>query len=441
MRIPRTPPTPWHLATLAEPSRFDQLVAAGAAMIEDDGHYLHWDELLRRQPPYGLSHEQWWAGIKLNRLQPRTELPLRDCGGNPFNSMLTTATLKRLHEIDLSLGGAIEMPAAITTPEHRDRYYVSSLVEEAITSSQLEGATTTRKVAGDMLRAGRSPRDRSERMILNNFLTMRRIGELKHERLTPQLVFELHRIVTEGTLDDPSAAGRARRGGERVVVADDCGGVFHEPPPASELSARMDAMCRFANGETPKTFLHPTIRAIALHFWLAYDHPFVDGNGRTARALFYWCMLHNRYWLFEFISISNIILRGPSKYYRAFLHTETDDNDLTYFVEYHLQVIHRAMQALHAYIAKKTRELRELERELRKLEELNHRQRELLGHALRHPGTRYTVESHRASHAVVYETARTDLLDLVNRGLLESRKVGKKLTYTAPSDLSERLRT
>ena len=112
--------------------------------------------------------------------------------------------------------------------------------------------------------------------------------------------------------------------------------IFHDPPPAEQLDERMAAMCDFANGKIPNHFIHPVVRAIILHFWLAYDHPFVDGNGRTARALFYWLMLRNNYWLFEFISISQIIRKAPIKYGRAFLYTETDDNDLTYFILYHL---------------------------------------------------------------------------------------------------------
>src|SRR5205814_10028127 len=58
---------------------------------------------------------------------------------------------------------------------------------------------------------------------------------------------------------------------------------------------------------------HPMVRSMILHFWLAYDHPFVDGNGRTARALFYWSMLRNGYWMFEYITISKIILSGPDR--------------------------------------------------------------------------------------------------------------------------------
>ena len=113
-------------------------------------------------------------------------------------------------------------------------------------------------------------------------------------------------------------------------------------------------MCDFANGKTPGEFVHPAIRSIILHFWLAYDHPFLDGNGRTARALFYWSMLHHHYWLCEFISISHLILKAPAEYERAFLYTETDDNDLTYFIIYHLKLIRRAVDELHKYIARKT---------------------------------------------------------------------------------------
>jgi Fic family protein len=314
------------------------------------------------------------------------------------------------------------------------------LIEEAITSSQLEGAATTREVAKEMLKQGRPPRDRSERMILNNYQTMQRIIEVKGQPLTSALIFEIHRIVTEGTFDDPSAAGRFRRGDEGCVVGNDLGEVFHVPPPAGQLEGRLDSMIAFANGETPGSFIHPAIRSMILHFWLAYDHPFVDGNGRTARALFYWSMLRHQYWLFGYLSISRIILKAPVQYGRAFLHTETDDNDLTYFLIYHAQVLGRAIAELHEYLERRTRQLRDLEAELRGMVMLNHRQRDLIVHAVRHPGSRYDVESYRRSHGVVYETARTDLLDLVNRGLMDSRKVGKAWVFTPVGDLEARLR-
>ncbi|MBV9489225.1 MAG: Fic family protein [Verrucomicrobia bacterium] len=231
------------------------------------------------------------------------------------------------------------MPEPITNSHTRNQYLMSSLINEAITSSQLEGAVTTREVTKEMLRTGRKPLNRSEAMILNNYLTMRRIIELKAQPLSCELVFEIHRLVTEGTLDDPSAAGRFRRVDEAVRVEGVDGEVFHVPPKADELPVRIERMCAFGNAQTPDYFVHPVIRAILLHLWLAYDHPFIDGNGRTARALFYWSMLNNEYWLFEYISISDILLRSPRAYYLAFLYTETDSNDATYFINHHLEII------------------------------------------------------------------------------------------------------
>jgi Fic family protein len=312
-------------------------------------------------------------------------------------------------------------PEAVTTRTSRDRYLLSSLMEEAITSSQMEGAATTRDVAKAMIRSRRPPRDRSERMILNTFLTMQRIRELRKQPLTPQLVLDLHRLVSEGTLDDPADAGRLRPAGKE------------------ELPQRLEALCLFANGETPQVFIHPVLRAIALHFWLAYDHPFCDGNGRTARALYYWAMLNQGYWLFEFISISSVINQARGQYERSFLLSESDDNDLTYFLLAQVKVILQAIGSLHAYLERKAGEVRALQQRLEGMEGINHRQLALLRHALRHAGFRYTVLSHQNSHGVSHQTARSDLQKLAARGLLIAGKDGRREIFRVPGDLEARL--
>lgn len=401
--------------------------------------YLHWDQVRRRTPPVGLTHRTWWLGLKLLRMGQSRSLPLRDKLNEPFRFLLTDRIADALHQLDHRAGGYVAMPGQITNPDTRDRYYVGSLIEEAITSSQLEGAATTRPIAKEMIRSGREPRDRGERMILNNYRTMQRIGKLKEQALTPDLVYEIHRLITREALDKPDAAGRLRHADEQVVIGDMYGEVFHDPPAAEELPERLKLMCAFANGETPDFFIHPALRAIMLHFWLAYDHPFVDGNGRAARTLFYWAMVRSGFWLFEFISISRILVRAPARYARAFLYTETDDDDLTYFILHQLQVIEEAVQQLHDYIQRKARELHTLETRLRGMSVLNHRQRALVSHALRHPQQRYTVESHRSSHDVVYETARADLMSLTDRGLLRKQKVGRTWHFVAAPDLEQKL--
>jgi Fic family protein len=408
--------------------------------IEPQDDYPHWDKLRHLRPPEGLSSEEWWLGIKLRREGLLKEIPLKDKEGRSFRFGVPDVVQAELHDIDVGAGRSIGVPDPITNPRTRDKYLIRSLIEEAITSSQLEGAATTREVAKEMIRTGRPPRDTSEQMILNNFLTMQRITELKQEALSSEMVFAIHRLVTEKTFEDETAAGRFRKPDEERVVGDDFGEVFHNPPAAGELPQRLQAMCDFANGKTPGFFVHPAVRAIILHFWLAYDHPFVDGNGRTARALFYWGMLRAGYWLFEFISISSILKKAPTEYGLSFLHSETDDNDLTYFLVAQTQVIRRAIEGLHQYIDRKTAEVRALEARVRALDLLNHRQADLVRHALKHPYQEYTITGHSKSHNVVYQTARTDLLDLRKRGVLDLKKRGKKMIFTVPRDLAERLR-
>ena len=439
MRIPVKAPDDSTLAVaLAHPGSLSKIMAASEASANERS-YLHWDELRHRTPPDGLSLQEWWLALRLHRGAMRKQVPLRDRDGKLAGVVVTDEMQRRLHELDLGAGGRIQMPEPVANEASRDQYLVSSLIEEAITSSQLEGAVTTRKVAKQMLRERRPPVDRSERMIRNNYETMRRIRELTDTALTPSLVFELHRLITDDTLDDPSAAGRFRRPDEDVHVADGLGTVYFVPPSASELPERLEALCAFANDGPSEGFVHPVLRSMILHFWLAYDHPFVDGNGRTARALFYWSMLRHGYWLAAFVSISSVLRKEPKRYGRAFLLTETDDNDLTYFLLYHLDVLGRAIDALHDYIARKTEQVRHIELALRGSSLLNHRQRAIVGHALRHPGTRYTIEGHRRSHGVVYQTARTDLLDLCERELFRSEKRGRKLVFSALPELERRL--
>lgn len=438
MRVPQTPPSQEELwkEVAVDPQRLQTLYQLARENPSRD--YLHWDELRHRKPPHDLTVKEWWFALRLQRSLYERRIPLKDTKGRAFLYHLVDPIPEHLHQIDLGAGGVVKMPDQVTQDE-KNRFIVSSLIDEAITSSQLEGATATREVARKMLRSGRAPRDKSEKMILNNYLTMQRIRELRNTDLTPELVLELHSIVTEGTLDRSECAGRLRSSEEIVAVYDEYGQVLHAPPHAIELPARLQEMCRFAKGQIPEEFVHPVLRSIILHFWLAYDHPFVDGNGRTARALFYWCMLRNGYWLCEFISISQAILKSIVQYGRAFLFTETDGNDLTYFLLYHFRVLRRAVEDLHRFIQRKTQEVSQLNRRLREHTSLNHRQKALLAHALRHPEADYTVESHRSSHDTVYETARKDLKELTEAGFLLERRHGKAFHYFPVTDLEERL--
>lgn len=410
---------------------------------ETDTEYLHWDKLRHLVPPAGLTSEEWWWLVKFRRRASLRPLPLADAEGHAFAYGTPDPVLRLLHHVDQRCSGEIAMPEVVTADDQaRSHYLVNSLMEEAIRSSQLEGATTSRHVAKDLLRSGREPTDRSERMILNNYRAMQFMREMGG-RLSPEMVLELHRILTDGTLDDPSAAGRLQAPDEeRIAVLDRrTGDVVHAPPPAAQLPARLAALCAFANEPLDsEPFVHPVVRAILLHFWLAYDHPFEDGNGRTARALFYWHMRTRGYWLVEYLSISRILADAPARYGKAFLLTETDEGDTTYFLIYQLEVIARAVTELHDYLDRKVTQVRDVERLMRaSTQGFNHRQLALLGHAIRRPGHSYTFQSHSASHAVTHETARNDILPLLEHGLLTRTRPGRRYVFVAAPGLADLL--
>ena len=441
MKIPQTPP--------AWPQLFAQLhgdahkIVSFTQLYADpswDAAYLHWDDFRRRPLPAGLSAAEAWAITKFKRSAQFSKLPLLDKGGEAFRFACTPDMLQTLHQLDLASGGKIAMPDEITNQSTRDRYVVSSLMEESIHSSLLEGAAVTRVQAKEILRSGRAPASEGERMIVNNYLTMSRLSALQKQPLTPELLLEIQQGLTEGTLDDSSASGRWRREDEAVRVEDSITqDIVHLPPPAAEIPARMEALCAFANAVGETTFVHPILRSIILHFWLAYDHPFVDGNGRTARALFYWSMLRHGYWLFEFISISSILVKSPRSYYRAFLLTETDENDVTYFLKQQLDVIEQAVAALHKFLERKAAEQTNLKRTIKGLHRFNRRQLALLQHALENPHAIVTFQSHQASHKVALQTARTDLLALTKLGLLVMKKEGRAFTFEPVTNFTRKL--
>lgn len=441
----KTPsPTPCYEQLLSGPTDRFQRVWQQSLDI-DDSAYPHWEELRHREPPPGLSVEEWWYAHQMRRRSSATEFPeLRARNGEPLRLSSHPRIDAARTKADQRLAGSIAVPEAIgVDAESRDRFLVSSLMEEAIHSSLYEGAVSTREAAKDLLRSGRGPATPDERMILNNYRAMERIRELKNEAMSLPLLLELHRIITDGTLDDPSAAGRVQRPGEpRVEVYSHLHHrAVHSPPPAEQLPERMARLIEFANA--PDTiggrYVHPLMRAILLHFQLAYDHPFKDGNGRTARALFYWSMLRRGYWVTEFISISRLLHRRRGPYERAYQWVESDQQDGTYFVLQQIDALFEAVDELEVYVRRKSEQTAELARLSAGRHDLNHRQRALLHHALRRPGARYTHESHANSHRVSTITARSDLQALVSQSLLTMQREGKKLVYRAAADLAARL--
>lgn len=402
--------------------------------------YLSWDELRYRKPPAGLSCEEWWVGLKLHRMQTRQNLPLEDKKGDPFSYALSHMVLSLLHRVDMAAGGNLSAANRGTLSEaDRNRYLMTSVMEESIMSSVLEGAVVTRAQAKELIRSKRRPGTAHERMITNNYRTMQLILEWRNEPITPERILQLHHSMTEGTLENPAKCGSLRTEEDRVrIEAAVSGEIVHTPPPADQLPQIIEKLCEFANGGG-EPYIHPALRAIILHFWLAYAHPFVDGNGRTARSLFYWSMLNAGYWLFEYISISQEIFRHSKSYYTAFTNSEEDMNDLNYFIIDQLRTMCSAIEHVLEYARNKADEQKRLSISLRGMACFNYRQKALLAYLLEHPDAETSVAAHCREYSTVRQTARTDLAALVDAGLLSVHKVARTFIYAPVPDLRQRL--
>jgi len=434
MRFPQRPPgADLDLSTIPA-STLNKILFAHNSPVLPDGRYLHWDDLRNRVPPDGLTHEEWWFAQSQARRSTRVLIPDFLEAGRPFWYCRLDVIDRATHELDRQ-DATREMLTAMSEYSVRQSYRIDQLIEEAINSSLIEGAKlTTRAQAKQMILDGMQPRSHGERMVANNYKAMVRLLELYQKELTLDDLLEIHAILGEEALDAENCAGRLRTPGENVRVEDNEGEVWFRPAPADELPNRLNALLRFANAQDQKAFLHPLVRAIVLHFWLAYLHPFVDGNGRMSRALFYWQMLRSGYDFAQYLSISGPIDKSRRAYYMAFVHTETDDGDLTYFILNQLAVLRRATDDLLAHLKQRSERLGHLLQALSLAHEFNSRQQAVLTYLGRKPQASVTVTGHATSHRVTYLTARKDLQALERKGLLRRVKQGKTDRYLPTED-------
>ncbi|USD77354.1 Fic family protein (plasmid) [Vibrio sp. SCSIO 43009] len=407
--------------------------------FDSKGNYLHWHDFQFRSKEFQGSDKIFaWHALKLKRAL--SYIPLADEKNVPF-CISSTSLDAKLYRI----GKEVTFEHLHLSERERKVHLAKGVImEEAISSAQLEGAATTRKVAKEMLETQREPRDMSERMIVNNWRLIEMADDFKDAELTPEMIMEFNRVATDGVLENDHIAGQFRN--DDVLVRNVATNeIIHEAPAPTKVMMLINELCNFANKDhsTGAEFVNPIVKACILHFMIGYIHPFMDGNGRTARALFYWFMLKHGYENFKYISISALLKNAPKKYVKSYICTETDENDLTHFVDYQLTVILLAMERFGRYITGKLDETREalelLDRSpLKKGLQLQHIT--ILRKALQNPGRTFWVKEIQSDFSVSHTSARKYLDKLVDMGLLVKYKDGKENGYIAPADLKDKLR-
>lgn len=430
MRLPERPPK-WKETLLSKKDQVIKFLTDAkifSEISEFNKKYLYWSEL-KYKITDKESREIIWTAMKLMRDGKEENYSF---GGIKIKYSLLSDISRQLHYFDKQLAGNIVSQTSAMGLE--EKYIISSLMEEAIASSMIEGAATTRKVAKEMLKDKRKPSNTSEKMILNNYLAMEMIGKRKNEKITPQFLLDIQKIVTNGTLEDKKDEG-AFRDNNGIVVGDgiESDKVAHIPPNHEDIEILINELCNFANNES-ENFIHPIIKGIIIHFLIGYIHPFNDGNGRTARSIFYWYMLSRDYWLFEYLAVSRRIVRSRKEYDLAYLYTEYDELDLTYFIKYNIECIDDSLSDLFKYVKEKQKEQREVRNIVNEKLGLNIRQIDIVRRFRQEPDKLFTIKGIKSSYGITYGTARSDLLFLEDKGVIKKKQAGKEFVFLFNKD-------
>lgn len=400
-----------------------------------NSEYLYWDKV-KPIVPNGIDKHILWQAVRIQRKLNAQDIQF---GKYTFHFTITKNMLALLHDFDMNFGGSLGTQSIIPNSD-KNYYLISSIMEEAIASSQMEGASTTRRIAKDMLRKQLKPINKSQQMIVNNFETINKISKNKQLAFSIDSLLDIHHSIVNKTLDNHDDEGVFRNNNDIFVVDGIRGYVAHTPPSFTEIHEMIEDLCNFANNDNNDNFIHPIIKGIIIHFVLAFIHPFVDGNGRTARSLFYWYMIKKGYWLTEYLSISRIIYTNKTAYEKAFLYTENDGNDVSYFIQYHLEVMKKAFEDLKKYLQRKIDEQQNLLR-FSGISNINERQRYVLRTISESKRTLFTPKELATQFDISVRSARTDLQSLVDMGFLSQTNLNKRAMGYIKSARFEQLLT
>lgn len=418
----------------SNPAKYERFISRA-----NSPKYLYWDKVSHIEAPDDLSSEESWFLIRQIRSLSSSFTVIKSEDNKKFMWYRLNKLDEYLHKIDFFTGGQMFASHNVHQDVHQHKFLGRGILEEAIASSQIEGANTTRSVAKKMILEKRAPRNRSELMILNNYKVMKNLEEeYKDSDLSRDLLFRIHADITEKDPEIPEEDKNRFRLDKDEIVVHDNERIAHIPPKSKFLEKEIDNLIEYANDKGDESFVHPVLKAITLHFWIGYLHPFTDGNGRLARSIFYWYLLKKGYWSMLLIPISTVIKKSRKQYDDAYLYAEQDGLDLTYFIDYNIRKMIQAIEEFSNYVDRVKDENKIVDRLLDQKYHLNVRQKQLIYHLIDEgDGSYSTAMSHSTVNNISRQTAASDLKNLQDLGLLKSKKVGYYVRYYATSKLKQ----
>lgn len=234
-------------------------------------------------------------------------LPLLDQNGSEI------VYLENAAQVHLSAAKLLLSPQHGPVP-----YGMRAMEEEIISTFQIEQIDTTRESVRRIL-SGYAPVNEIEKRVYGMKRGLEFIADPTH-RITEENLHHLYQITIGAFLPDESRLlpGALYRHDAVYVVG---ARVEHTGLPWQELPQRMQALLSFAR---QKSEMNDLLKAAALHFYLAWLHPYFDGNGRIARLLHLWYLVQQGYSSALFIPLSNYIEKSRSRYYRAYSQAEAN---------------------------------------------------------------------------------------------------------------------
>ena len=303
--------------------------------------------------PLGVQPDALWQELLNQRRSKSTVLPLYSYKGTPYWYVTTDKMIaasekivEALYENDADYDPYAEPPTVST-------------LEEIFFTSYVEGSQMTIQAAMDFLTGGQPPRDIEEQLITNNRVAGSYASANLYRPIEAGLLRELITILTDG-MDE---GGQDYRTTETVDYSPADGEQFSFPS-ARTVPDRVGELSAFL--ASPQ--IHPLIKAAVAQAYMIILRPFPEGNERLGRVLSSMILLRAGYTFFSDVSLSALIARKSYGYYEAMANILREENggDLTYFLEYFLELLSRAVDERRLRMTQREEQARQAEQELAK---------------------------------------------------------------------------
>ncbi|MHB9002586.1 MAG: Fic family protein [Coriobacteriia bacterium] len=399
---------------------------------------LPWSEFLSMRLPSEFSPVELWDLLELLNRATGIEVPIPDLDDNDY-------WYTRTHELTDTVA-AIQCMCQAGSDVHRQmtatlntQVLVRSRIDETMAAALLDGLVISEQDGYAQLQLDRAPRNDTERLVLNTLTALDDLGDLIDVPFSKELFMHLRYLLLEGV----DVAG--------LKVAQPRMGLLFFDYPAERTTRladrQLDYISVYANHASGDPHDLPLIRALLLPDMFRLYRPVPDLSAQVGRLAFRLYALKTGLPVLGMLPLSRAKLRWEEKsYYSSVVrvtpesHAEARLHSPTNLTSYMTLVTQLAMTALKD-LTWSIERLRQRDEELRDLlqhdPDVNHRQRSVLGRALRNPDAEFRIAYHKTAHNVVYATARADMLELAEKGYLVMSKKGKAHVFKAREGLRE----